>query len=611
MTIDMLVTIGALLLLLFGVVALRAPIDITMVSILALLMLAGVVEPAQAFAGFSNPAVLMIAALYVVAQGMRETGAIDRLASIVLGRPKSTRAAIFRITTPVAGLSGFMNNTPLVAMFMPVVVDLGRRIQTSPSKLLMPLSFASILGGQLTLVGTASNLVVNGLYEDWLQMEAATLAITNATLPSAWILNGATSFFAPSSYGILAIILGIGFMILAAPRLLSERVPTKSANSELTGYEVRMRVEKNGPIIGKTIEQAGLRNLPGLYLSSIERENRVIAAVGPDEVLQAEDMLGFVGDVDGVRELQRIVGLTSEDDQPTKVDAPVTIRRLIEAVVSPGAPFVGQTVRQSRFRSVHNAAIIAVRRHGEKLQGRIGDIVLRPGDVLLLETSAGFVETHGGSPSFHLVSTVQGFQPVRHNRSWLATTLLFLMVIGLASGFLSPVLTVWIAALAMVTFRCTSTSSARRSIDFSVLVTIGAAIGIGSAISNSGLGSLVGEGLVESARSLGGGPHLAMAAIVLAAIIISQLATNYGGAVIVFPIAMSTALAFGANPVPFMLAVMAGAGSNFLTPIAYQTNLMVYGPGRYRFTDYARLGLGLQLIVLLTAIFLIPVFFPF
>jgi di/tricarboxylate transporter len=268
-------------------------------------------------------------------------------------------------------------------------------------------------------------------------------------------------------------------------------------------------------------------------------------------------------------------------------------------------------VRQSRFRSVHNAAIIAVRRHGEKLQGRIGDIVLRPGDVLLLETSAGFVETHGGSPSFHLVSTVQGFQPVRHNRSWLATTLLFLMVIGLASGFLSPVLTVWIAALAMVTFRCTSTSSARRSIDFSVLVTIGAAIGIGSAISNSGLGSLVGEGLVEFARSLGGGPHLAMAAIVVSAILISQLATNYGGAVIVFPIAMSTALAFGANPVPFMLAVMAGAGSNFLTPIAYQTNLMVYGPGRYRFTDYARLGLGLQLIVLLSAVFLIPLFFPF
>ena len=217
MTIAMAITIGALLLLLFGVIVLRAPLDISMVSILALLMLAGVIDPIDAFAGFSNPAVLMIAALYVVATGMRETGAINRMVSVFMGRPRSTRSALFSITAPVAGLSGFMNNTPLVAMFMPAVVDMARRIRASPSKLLMPLSFASILGGQLTIVGTASNLVVNGMYGDWLQLQAESHALTGEILPRSVGPHWRESILCPWKLRLVAAILGVAFLIIASP----------------------------------------------------------------------------------------------------------------------------------------------------------------------------------------------------------------------------------------------------------------------------------------------------------------------------------------------------------------------------------------------------------
>ncbi|MCH2161199.1 MAG: SLC13 family permease, partial [Phycisphaerales bacterium] len=529
----------------------------------------------------------------------------------IIGRPGNVRTAITRLTSPVLALSGFMNNTPLVAMFMPAATDLARKIRASPSRLLMPLSFASILGGQLTLVGTASNLVVDGLYVDWITSRTVEVTALGQAIPSEWLIDGGMRFFAPAAAGLVAAILGFFYLVFVSPLVLPERTRSEKHRTSETGYDLQMVVTANSPLISRSIEQAGLRNLPGLFLSSIERSDRVLVAVGPEEILQEGDLLNFVGDAKAVRDLRRIPGLEPEDNQAAKVDAPVPVRRLIEAVVSPDAPFIGQSVRTSRFRTMYNAAIIAVRRQDAQLEGRIGDIVLRPGDTLLLETNASFSETQGREGAFYLVSTVEGSQPPRHERGWIAITVLACMIAGLVSGLVSPVLVAWLAALAMVGFRCTNAAVGRRSIDWSVLVTIGAAIGVGSAISDSGLGALLAQGLIDGAHALGGGGHLALASIVLGTMIVSQVATNYGGAVIVFPIAMSTAIGLNVSPLPFMLGVMAGAGSNFMTPLAYQTNLMVFGPGNYRFSDYARLGLGLQVIVLVTATIMLPLVFPF
>lgn len=602
----MLVVVAILLLLVATVVLTRAPLDLVMVGCLTLLLLAGKVGPEDAFLGFSNTAVLMIGALFVVASGLRQTGAIDRFAPLLIGRPKSVRNAIARLGLPVMTLSGLMNTTPLVAMFLPVGLDICRRLRVAPSRLLMPLSFAGILGGQLTLIGTASNIVIFGLYTDYI----ATQEVGGIAVDPAWTLTGAMKFIAVGVSGIVAGVLGLVFMIVFAPRILPDR-GADNREENLERYEARFIVVSNGPLVGRTIEQAGLRHLPGLFLAAIERQGRRLGAVGPDEILEAEDVLCFVGGTSGVGEIRRLDGLEAEDLQATKVDAPAAIRTLVEAVVADTASFVGRTVRESQFRTIYNAAIIAVHRRGERVEGRIGDIVLEAGDVLLLETHLGFVNSHGRGNAFHLATTVEEARFPRHRKAPLALGILVAMIVCLATGLLDPVEATWLAALAMVGSKCINASMARKAIDFSVLITIGAAIGIGSAVRDSGLGTWVGNSLVDLTNAVGGGDRLLLAAIVLATALIAQVATNFGAAVILFPIAISTAAGVDANPLPFVLGVMAGAGSNFLTPFGYQTNLMVYGPGRYRFGDFARLGVPLLLIVLLSATVMIPLVFPF
>lgn len=602
----MLIVLGILLLLMAAVVFTRAPLDVAMVGCLILAVLAGEVDPSQAFLGFSNTAVLMIGALFVVAAGLRQTGAIDRLAPLLIGRPNSERGVIGRLGLPVAAFSGFMNTTPLVAMFLPVALDLARRLKTSPSRVLLPLSFAGILGGQLTLVGTASNIVVDGLYQEQL----ATWSAAQIDIAPAWRLEGAARFLAVGVSGVVAAILGLGFLIVFGPLLLPDR-GQDSSNEDPERYEVRFEVIDAGPLVGRTIEQAGLRHLPDLFLAAIERQGRRLGAVGPEEPLEASDVLCFVGSTTGVGELRRIAGLEAEDAQASKVDAPPAIRTLVEAVIAPNASFVGRTVRESQFRTIYNAAILAVHRRGDRVAGRIGDIQLQAGDVLLLETNQGFLTSHGRGNAFYLATAVENARFPRHERAPLAIFILIAMIACLATGILSPVVATWLAALAMVGTKCVNASMARKSIDFSVLITIGAAIGLGSAVSQSGLGTAIGDGLVHLAGLIGGGDRLLLASIVLSAAIVAQVATNFGAAVIVFPIAISTALATDANPLPFILGVMAGAGSNFLTPFGYQTNLMVYGPGRYRFLDFPRLGLPLLVIVIVSATIMIPLVFPF
>ncbi|MCP4835618.1 MAG: SLC13 family permease, partial [Phycisphaera sp.] len=502
--------------------------------------------------------------------------------------------------------SGFMNTTPLVAMFLPVALDISRRLKVSPSRLLMPLSFAGILGGQLTLVGTASNIVVDGLYEE----QVATWTAAGMNVDPTWVLEGPARFLAVGVSGIVAAILGLVFLVVVGPSILPDR--GRDSSDEDTGrYEVRFEVQAGGPIAGRTIEQAGLRHLPALFLAAVERSNKRLAAISPDESLQPGDILCFVGSTSGVGELRSIAGIEAEDAQATKIDAPTPIRTMVETVVAPTASFVGRTVRESQFRTIYNAAILAVHRRGTRIEGRIGDISLQAGDVLLLETHQGFLNSHGRGNAFYLATSVENARFPRHERAPLAIAILLGMIACLATGLLSPVVATWLAALAMVGTRCINASMARKSIDFSVLITIGAAIGIGLAVAESGLGAAIGQGLVDFARMLGGGDRLLLATVVIAAALIAQFATNFGSAVIMFPVAISTALATGVSPLPLVLGVMAGAGSNFLTPFGYQTNLMVFGPGRYRFADFPRLGVPLLVIVIASATIMIPIAFPF
>ena len=563
--------------------------DLILMAGLTLLLLTGVITPGEALSGFSNEGMATVAVLYIVITGFRETGGIDWIVQSVLGAARSLPQAQLKLMLPVAALSAFLNNTPVVAIFIPAIDDWARRYRLSVSKLMLPLSYAAIAGGTCTLIGTSTNLVINGL------LQSKTGQAGFALFDLAWI-------------GIPVTLATFVYILIAQRWLLPERRPAVSRFADAREYTVEMRVEPASPLVGKRVEQAGLRQLPGLFLVEIERAGKIVTAVGPDERLQAEDQLIFVGVVDSVVDLQRIKGLTPATNQLFKLDSQREDRCLTEAVISNSSPLVGKTVRQGRFRSIYNAAIIAIARNGEKLTGKIGDIKLRAGDTLLMVSRESFAEQQRNSKDFFLVSSLHDTRAVRHERAPVAVAILVGMVLIAALGWLSMLEAAMLAAGMMIVTRCTSGRIARRAIDWQVLVVIASSFGIAHALQSSGAASAVAWWLVSSAQA---SPVAALAVIFATTAALSALATNNAAAVIMFPIAFSTADNLAVSPLPFAIVLMLAASASFATPIGYQTNLMVYGPGGYRFSDYLRFGLPLTLLTGLVVILLAPRFWPF
>jgi di/tricarboxylate transporter len=558
--------------------------DLVMVGGLTVLMLTKVVAPQDAIAGFSNESLLSIGALYVVAAGLRETGALNLLVGRVFGRPKSATVAQARMMLPVAFMGAFMNSTPLVAAFLPYVSDWARQCRISPSKLMIPLSYAAIFGGTCTLIGTSTNLVVNGLLTG------------QAHLPGM-------GFFQLAWIGVPCALLGLAYVLVVGRWLLPERIPVFAQSQDAREYTIEMMVAKGGPLAGQTVQAAGLRHLPGLYLIEIEREGEVIPAAGPSEVLKDGDRLVFAGVTESVIDLQRIKGLAPATDQVFKLSSPRTARMLIEAVVAPSCPLVGKSIREGQFRTVYKAVVIAVARHGKRIEGKIGNIELRAGDTLLLETDREFPVRHRNSRDFLLLHTLEGAVVLRHERALLAWGILLGLI--LAKGFnLLPLSTAaFCAAGLMVATRCITGSAARRSINLEVLVAIGASFGIGKALEVSGAAGAIAGGLVSFAHN---DPLLLLAAIYGGTMLLTEVVTHNAAAVIVFPIALATTQSLGLNFTPFVMAITMAASASFATPIGYATNLMVYGPGGYRFSDFLRFGIPLNLMMWVVTVSIIP-----
>jgi len=602
-------TICVLVLVIAALISNRMGMDIALLSGLIILMVGGVVEVHDAVSGFASEAVLMIAGLYVFAAGLQETGAFTEVAKKLLGRPSSVMGAQFRLMAPVALMSGFMNNTPIVAMCIPLVKDWSKKLKISPSLLYMPLSFSAILGGRLTMIGTASNLLVIGLLHDYLSTERTWLNEIGFTTPPEWI-----QFFGVAAIGLPCVILGIGLIMFCSRWLLPERVSVEQINLDNSkNYQAEMVVEMNAPIIGQSIEEAGLRNLPGLYLSSIERGSNILAAVSPGEILQAGDLLVFVGILDSVKDLRTIRGLAMATDEVNKLAVNTGSRTLVEAVVSANSPLVHRTVRETRFRTRYNAAIIAVHRQGEAVHQKIGDIFLKVGDTLLLDTHVGFIDRHRDDPDFYLISQVSNSRPIRHHRAHIALMLLLLLVALLIGGSkvgISPLVAIWTCALLMVLSRCLSGTVARNSINWQVLISIGAAIGLGVAMDKSGAAAGIISAFVGPEQMLLMHPAFVLVILFIFTNLLSQLITPYAATALMFPFAMLAAELLGVNPLAYVFTLMV-AGCNFITPIGYQTNLMVYGPGGYRFLDYTRLGIPLTLLIMIICAIAAPLAFPF
>jgi di/tricarboxylate transporter len=574
----------------FGILALtRISPDIVMVGGLTLLLLAGVVSPEQALAGLANEGMVTVGVLYVVVAGVRETGGISWIVHSVLGRPHSLEHAQLRLMTPVAAMSAFLNNTPIVAMFIPAVKDWARRNSLSVSKMMIPLSYASIAGGTCTLIGTSTNLVVNGL----LIKETGSAGLS--LLELSWV-------------GIPLTMIVFAFVLIGGKWLLPERVPAISRYDDAREYTVEMMVEEGSALSGKTIEQAGLRQLPGLFLIEIDRQGQIFPAVSSHEVLHDGDRLVFAGIVESVVDLQKINGLTPASDQIYKLDSSRQDRALVEAVVSDSCPLVGRSVRKGRFREVYNSVIIAAARNGKRIHQKIGDIVLRPGDTLLLEAHRSFRDQQYNSRDFFLVSEIDDANPPQHRKAVLAMSILALMVVSVATGWLSMLKASLLAAGLMILSRCVTGRVARRSIDWQILIVIAASFGIGSALHSTGAAEAIATSLINLA---GGSPTISLALMFVATALLTAIATNNAAAVIMFPIAVMTADNLGLSPLPFVITLMVAASASFATPIGYQTNLMVFGVGGYRFSDYIRIGTPLTLLVGLITIIIVPLIWRF
>ena len=453
---------------------------------------------------------------------------------------------------------------------------------------MIPLSYAAIAGGTCTLIGTSTNLVVNGLLIE--ENQTASLGMFDL----AWI-------------GIPVTIITFVYIVTTQKWLLPERLPSSSQFGDVRQYTVEMIVEADSPLDGKTIEQAGLRHLPGLYLIEIDREGTILPAVSPQEKIHSNDRLIFAGVVDSVVDLQKIRGLKPATDQVFKLNSRREDRCLIEAVVSHNCPLAGKSIREGGFRTLYNAAVIAVARDGEQLKIKLGDIILRPGDTLLLEAHPSFAAQQRNSRDFYLVSKLQESELPNHDKAKVSLTILLGMVITAAFGLLPILHAALLAAALMVIFRCTRGRTARRSVDWQVIIVIAASFGLGSALQSTGAAEAIASSLTTLSAD---NAYLALAITFLVTALFTAFATNNTAAVLMFPISLSTAQLLDVNFLPFAVVIMVAASASFATPIGYQTNLMVYGPGGYHFSDYLRIGIPLTILVGLITILLVPMVWP-
>nr|WP_228348872.1 SLC13 family permease [Flagellatimonas centrodinii] len=570
---SLLLTASVLVLLFVGLFRTRLAPDVLFIAAVTALLSTGVLTASEAFSGLSNQGVLTVAVLYVVAAAIKETGGVQWIVQTVLGKPRSVLHAQIRLMLPVTAFSAFLNNTPVVAMLIPAVSEWANRFKLPVSQLFIPLSYAAILGGTCTLIGTSTNLVVNGM-------------LIEAT-------GSGFSLFDLAPIGLPIAVLGLIAILVVSRFMLPDREALTTQLENVREYTIEMLVDGSGPLPGRSIEQAGLRHLPGCYLVEIERDGELLTGVSPQQRLEAADRLIFIGRVDSVVDLQKIRGLSPATDQVFKLSGQRSQRELIEAVVSDTSPMNGKTIKEGEFRTRYDAVVLAVARRGERMEGKLGAIRLQAGDTLLIEAGESFIKAQRHSRDFFLTRHIEGSSVPRHEKARLALGIMAGMVLAAGTGLLPMLEAALLAAGALVLTGCISTHAARSSIDWSVIIVIAAAFGLSAALDKTGLATLLAHQIAQVA---GASPLGVLAAIFVATALLSAFMTNNAAAALMFPIALQLGAETGIAPATVALGVIFGASACYMTPIGYQTNLMVLAPGGYRFSDFVGIGAVLTVI---------------
>lgn len=581
---SLILSLGALLTLVFT----KAKPHFVMMSVLTLLSVFGVLTIPESLAGFSNSGLITVAAMFVLATGVYASGGIDLIVNTFLGKPQTERGALLRIFMPVTLLSGFLNNTPVVATMIPAIHLWARKINIAPSKLLIPLSYTAILGGTLTMIGTSTNLVVNGQYQS---------------------LTGQPGFnlFDITLVGLPVALAGLTFMWWFFPKWLPER-NDKQIFANFREFTLEVVVSQNGPLVGKSIQAAGLRDLNSLYLVEVERGGSIITAVSSEEKLKGGDRLVFAGDTQAITDLLRIHGLEApmSEGEPATLDKESDERRIVEAVVSPSCEAVGYAIRDAHFRNRYGAVILAVARNGERIKGNLGNIKLEAGDTILLEARPAFVTRQRYNRDFLLINEHEQAR-LRHEKAYLSLAILVGVILTASLGLLDMLHAALIGAGLMVISGACSVTQAEKGLDLQVIITIAAAFALGAALTKTGAAAFIATGMIHLSF---GQAWILLVLTYFTVSLLTEMITNNAAAVLMIPIVLDLTERLSLNNEPFIFAVMMAASASFATPLGYQTNLMVYGPGGYKVSDFIRVGVPMNLFIGLVTLAVLLIGWP-
>jgi len=574
----------------------RLPPAAVFIGALTLTITFGLAPLEASLKGFSNPGVLTIAALFMVAAGMYSTGAIIMISEKLIGKPSSLLTAQSRILPPVAFGSAFLNNTPLVAMMIPVIRDLSKSCKLPATRLYIPLSYASILGGTCTLIGTATNLVIAGMVLDTINRGGLGLPEMRpiGMFDLAWV-------------GVPITIAGIAFMMLTSRWLLPGSREPAFDLTHRRRFGAEFTVVPGSKLAGKTLFESGLLGADDFTLVSITRENGEAVEIAPGTRLGPSDVLLFRCISDALPSLWRMEGLASHH-QSGRLGGDRFRHSLVEVALSRRCSFLGLRLGVDRPDSPYKANVIATSRQGQPLPGAMRGAVLQAGDIIVAEVDNTFFYENRNETEFSMTRRVTSDRIHRFDKASAAILITMGMVLTAAMGWMSMLNAALLASGLMVLTGCISLGSAGRSIEFSTLVVIACAIGLESAVSATGL-----SGIIAGALGQIGGDSaiIALIAIFIGCIVMDTLITNVASAAFMYPIALVLAGNLGVDFMPFAVTLMVGASCSFISPMGYQTNLMVYGPGKYGFMDYVRVGVPLTVLVGVITILLVPIVFPF
>jgi di/tricarboxylate transporter len=592
MTLEMGIVIGLILLAIVLFTTERIGVDLTAMIVMAALLVTGVLTPGEGLSGFSNPATVTVAAMFVISAALRHTGAVSFLALLSNQMFSRNYWLGLLLTMILIGItSAFINNTPVVAVFIPILMSVSQQTDISPTRLLMPISFASMFGGLCTLVGTSTNILVSSIATDY-------------DMP-------AFGMFEFSALGALFFLAGLVYMMTVGVRLIPKRESEASLTErfEMSDYLTDVVLLPEAASVGKRIPESRLVQELDVDILAVIRDGNRLQQNMSDVVLQSHDILRLRCDVKQIQALKNSVGISMTGDVPVRdEDFDAEEMALLEVIIAPNSALAGETIKSARFRNMFRATALALRHRGQLLHSGFRDTKLRAGDAILLEIERDEVPRMVSDVNFVIASEVE--IPMRR-RSKLVPALLITVGVILAAAFeVLPIVTAAIVgSILLVATRSITLEEVYKAVDWNVVFLLGGIISLGIAMEKTGLALIMSNGLIDVFGDFG--PLAVLAVLYLMTTLLTGIMSNNATAILIAPIAIAAAEAVGVSARPMLVAVTFAASASFLTPVGYQTNTMIYGVGQYRFMDFVKVGTPLTLLFWVLGILLIPVFFPF